>query len=543
MHGSQAPGGRPEVRLAAVLLTGLLVWLLSAPLSAQQPRTGGTLTFIVSAEPPSFDAHREATFALIHPARPHYNLLVKFDPLSYPKVVPDLAESWTISPDGTTYTFKIRRGVRFHDGSVLTSRDIKASYEKIIFPKGDVVSVRAAAYTMVGSVEAPDPATVVFRLKWKSPSFLQNVASPWNWIYRADILERDPHWYERNIMGTGPFKFVEYVRGSHWVGARNEDYWVKGRPYLDGYRAVFIGNAAAQVNAVKSGQALVEFRGFSPPQRDDIVRALGSGATVQESGWLCNNTVVFNSKRKPFDDARFRKALSLAIDRWGGSTALSQIAIVGPVGGLMRPEGPFATPQADLEKLAGYGHDITAARAEAKKLLAEAGVPEGFEFNLLNRNVEMPYRYVAVFLIDQWRQIGLKVNHVVKETGPYLADERAGNFDAAVDFNCDFYDDPDLQLVKFLSVEMPNGAVNALNYGGYIDRTLDRLYDEQSKSEDATRRMTLVRQFEKRLLDDKVWQIYVLWWKRIIPHSSKLHGYKVGPSHYLEDLQDVWISE
>src|SRR5206468_9066811 len=90
MHGSQAPGGRPEVRLAAVLLTSLLVWLLSAPLSAQQPRTGGTLTFIVSAEPPSFDAHREATFALIHPARPHYNLLVKFDPLSYPKVVPDL---------------------------------------------------------------------------------------------------------------------------------------------------------------------------------------------------------------------------------------------------------------------------------------------------------------------------------------------------------------------------------------------------------------------------------------------------------------------
>src|SRR5439155_23581167 len=135
---------------------------------------------------------------------------------------------------------------------------------------------------------------------------------------------------------------------------------------------------------------------------------------------------------------------------------------------------------------------IPAARAEAKKLLAEAGVPEGFEFNLLNRNVEMPYRYVAVFLIDQWRQIGLKANHVVKETGPYLADERAGNFDAAVDFNCDFYDHPDLQLVKFLSVELPNGAVNALNYGGDIDPTLDRPYGGQGKSEDPTRKDTLV---------------------------------------------------
>ncbi len=538
MHGLHPAGHLSRPRAVAVFMICLLLGLLSASSTAQQPRRGGTLTFIVSAEPPSFDAHREATFALIHPARPHYNLLVKFDPVNYPKVVPDLAESWTISPDGRTYTFKVRRGVRFHDGSVLTSRDIKASYDKIIFPKGDVVSARQAAYAMVDAIEAPDPATVVFRLKWKSPSFLQNVASPWNWIYKADIIEKDPHWYERNIMGTGPFKFVEYVRGSHWVGVRNEDYWVKDRPYLDGYRAVFIGNAAAQVNAIKSGQALVEFRGFSPPQRDDVVRTLGSGAVVQESGWLCNNTVVFNTRRKPFDDARFRKALSLAIDRWGGSQALSQIAFVGPVSGVMRPDGPLATPQADLEKIAGYGHDINAARAQAKHLLAEAGVPEGFEFNLLNRNIEMPYRYVAVFLIDQWRQIGLKVNHVVKETGPYLADERAGNFDAAVDFNCDFYDDPDLQLVKFLSVDL-----SPLNYGGYTDRTLDRLYTEQSRSEDAGHRMALVRQFEKRLLDDRVWQIYVLWWKRTIPHSAKLHGYKVGPSHYLEDLQDVWVSE
>ncbi len=539
MHGLHPAGHLSRPRAVAVFMVCLLLGLLVASSMAQQPRRGGILAFIVSAEPPSFDAHREATFALIHPARPHYNLLVKFDPANYPKVVPDLAESWTISSDGRTYTFKIRRGVRFHDGSVLTSRDIKASYDKIIFPKGDVVSARQAAYAMVDAVDAPDPATVVFRLKWKSPSFLQDVASPWNWIYKADILEKDPHWYERNIMGTGPFKFVEYVRGSHWVGARNDDYWVKDRPYLDGYRALFIRSAAAEVNAVKSGQALVEFRGFSPPQRDDIVRTLGSGAVVQESGWLCNNTVVFNTKRRPFDDVRFRKALSLAIDRWGGSQALSQIAFVGPVGGVMRPDGPYATPQADLEQIAGYGHDMTAARAQAKKLLAEAGVPEGFEFDLLNRNIEMPYQYVGVFLIDQWRQIGLKVNHVVKETGPYLADERAGSFDAAVDFNCDFYDDPDLQLVKFLSA----GRNNPLNYGGYTDLTLDRLYTEQSRSEDANHRMALVRQFEKRLLDDRVWQIYVLWWKRIIPHSAKLHGYKVGPSHYLEDLQDVWVSE
>ncbi len=524
--------------LLVAAAAGLVLWLVAAPTGAQTPRRGGTLVFVVSAEPPSLDAHREATFALIHPTRPHYNLLVKFDPLNYPKVVPDLAESWTVSPDGLKYTFKIRRGVRFHDGSLLTSRDIKASYDKIIFPAGDVVSARKAVYEVVERVDAPDPATVVFTLKWRSASFLASVASPWNWIYKADILAQDPHWYERNVMGTGPFKFVEYVRGSHWVGARNETYFVRGRPYLDGYRALFIRSGAAQVNAIKSGQAHVEFRGFSPAQRDEIVRALGDKIRVQESGWLCNNTVVFNTRRRPFDDARFRRALTLAIDRWGGSRALSQIAFVEPVGGVMRPGGPYATPEEDLVKLAGYGRDIAAARAEARRLLAEAGVPEGFTFELLNRNIQMPYEFVAIYLIDQWRQIGLNVRHVVKETAAYLADERAGNFDAAVDFNCDFYDDPDAQLVKFLSADK-----SPLNYGGYTDRILDRLYTEQSREQDPARRLRLVRQFEKRLLDERVWQIYVLWWKRIIPHWATLQGYKVGPSHYLEDLQDVWLSE
>jgi peptide/nickel transport system substrate-binding protein len=529
---------RARMLTAAALVALLVAGLPALPTTAQVPRRGGVLAFEVSAEPPSFDAHREATFALIHPTRPHYNLLVKFDPQNYPRVVPDLAESWTASPDGLTYTFRVRPNVRFHDGSLLTSRDIKASYDKIIFPTGDVVSARKAVYEVVERVEAPDAQTVVFRLKWRSPSFLASVASPWNWIYKAEILERDPHWYERNVMGTGPFKFAEYVRGSHWVGARNENYFVPGRPYLDGYRALFIRSGAAQVNAIKSGQALVEFRGFSPAQRDDIVKTLGDRVRVQESSWLCNNTVVFNTRKRPFDDARFRRALTLALDRWSGSRALSQIAFVGPIGGVMRPGGPFETPDSELTQIAGYGRDMEAARAEARRLLAEAGVAEGFAFDLLNRNVQMPYEYVGIFLIDQWRQIGLRVNHVVKETGPYLADERAGNFDAAVDFNCDFYDDPDAQLVKFLSANK-----SPLNYGGYNDGVLDRLFVEQSRQPDPARRMQLVRQFERRLLDDKVWQIYVLWWHRIIPHWEQLRGYTVSPSHYLEDLQDVWLAE
>lgn len=282
-----------------------------------------------------------------------------------------------------------------------------------------MASARQASYAVVERVEAPDDTTVIFRLKRPSASLLANLASPWNFIYKADILAQDPRWYERNIMGSGPFTFVEYVPGSHWIGKRNEDYFLKGRPYLDGYKAVFIRDTAARVAAVRSGRALIEFRGFSPEDRDTLVRALGDKITVQESPWTCNLTVVLNNEKKPFDDPRVRKALTLAIDRWQASQVLSRISVMGPVGGLFRPGSEFAAPEAELTRLAGFGRDIEAARREARNLLRAAGVPEGFAFTLKNRNIKEPYEATAIFVIDQWRQIGLNVAHVPLEGSPW----------------------------------------------------------------------------------------------------------------------------
>ena len=141
------------------------------------------------------------------------------------------------------------QGVHFHDGSTLTSADIKASYDKIIFPPAGVKSLRKESYSSVEVVEAPDPYTVRFRLKYPESSLLLNLASPWNWIYKADILSKDMHWYETHVMGTGPFTFVTHVKGSEWVGKRNPNYWDKGKPYLDGYRALFVTSSAQQVAA------------------------------------------------------------------------------------------------------------------------------------------------------------------------------------------------------------------------------------------------------------------------------------------------------
>src|SRR5436190_9399451 len=280
----RARGGTPMRRWRGPFIA-LLILALALPAWAQEkPRSGGELVFVVPSEPPSYDAHEEETFGVIHPMAPHYNTLLRVDPFDRTgtKPVGDLAESWTVSRDGLVYTFKLRRGVKFHDGNEMTSKDVKASYDKIVFPPAGVKSLRKAAYSSVEVVEAPDPYTVRFRLKWPESSLPLNLASPWNWIYRADVLAKDIHWYETHVNGTGPFTFVEHVRGSHWVGKKNPNYWDKGKPYLDGYRAIFISSSAAQVAAVRGERAHIQFRSFSPVERNQLVQALGNKIAVQE---------------------------------------------------------------------------------------------------------------------------------------------------------------------------------------------------------------------------------------------------------------------
>src|SRR5215470_4806635 len=506
-----------------------------------QPRAGGELKFVVPSEPPSYDAHREETFALIHPAAPHYNTLLRIDPLdpTGTRVVADLATSWTVSSDKRTYVLKLREGVKFHDGSEMTSRDVRATYEKIINPPSGVTSARRGEYLQIETVQAPEPYVVAFKLKWPSPSFIHSLASPWNWIYKADILERDVHWYEKNIMGTGPFVFVEHVKGLRWVGRRNPDYWDRGKPYLDSYQALFIRDDAAQASAIRSGRAHIQFRGFSPAQRDDLVRALGDKITVQASPWNCVLLVAINHAKDPFHDPRVRRALSLALDRYSAASALSKAVIVREVAGVQVTGSPFATPPAELMKLAGYRRDIRESRSEAQRLLADAGIPVGFSFVLKNRDVPMPYEHIGRWLVDEWGQIGLKVRHEIQDSVQYLKDLRAGNFDLSTDFQCGYVVDPDLDLYKFQS----QGRSDA-NYGRYTDHVLDDLYVRQSRTVDREQRRRYIRAFEKRLLDEEVHYLYTLQWHRIVPHSSSVRGWTITPSHYLNNqLDTVWLAE
>src|ERR671915_866524 len=444
-----------------LLSAGLLAVPGPASAAEQAPRSGGTLKFAVSAEPPNYDCHANSSFAFIHPVRPHYSTLLEFDTAKYPAIRGDLAESWTVAKDGLTYTFKIRKGVKFHDGTTFSSEDIKATYERLRKPPPGVLSLREATYADISGIETPDPNTVVFRLSKTNASMLANFASPWDCIYSAARLRKDQKYPERNIMGTGPFTFDEHVAGSHWRGRKFKDYFEKGKPYLEGFLAVFIGGAP-MVNALAAGEVLAEFRGHSPADRDRIVKALGDKAVVHETPWVCSLVVTFNTKKKPFDDVRVRRALSLAIDRWGGATALSKVALVRHVGGILRPGYDLAASEKELLTYPGFSKDINASRAQARKLLLAA----------------------------QQRD---------KPT-----------FDAALDFNCDFMDEPNLQLVKYLSHDR-----SSINYAQQTDRTLDELYDRQSGELDRKKRYAILREFEKRALEE-AYTVPTIWWHRIV---------------------------
>ncbi|MBM3521672.1 MAG: hypothetical protein FJX57_01835, partial [Alphaproteobacteria bacterium] len=339
-HG---PSRRRAIRMSKSRgLSLVLLFLLSALIAvpgearAQAPQRGVTLLFSIVAEGPTFDCHATDSATVIFVAQPFYSTLLKFNLDRYPEVTGDLAESWTVSPDGLTYTFRLHRSVVFHDGTPLSSADVRSSWERIVRPPQGIISARMALYEDIEAIETPDDLTVVFRLKRPSPSMLQHFASPWNCIYSATRLAQEPNFPATNIMGTGAFRLGEYVRGSHFTGTRFDRYFRADRPYLDGIRGTFMGSTAI-VNSLQGGQIHIDTRGVAPAQRDRLMQALGARARVEQGNTLLTFIITFNSERPPFNDARVRSALNLAIDRRAATAALPRGSMLHEAGGLLRP--------------------------------------------------------------------------------------------------------------------------------------------------------------------------------------------------------------
>jgi peptide/nickel transport system substrate-binding protein len=511
----------------------------------ETPKDGGTLTYMIPADaPPSFDGHREETYATAHSASPYYSVLIRINPANPSSSTDFVCDLCTEIPkatdDGKTYTFKIRDGVKFQDGTPLTAADVAASWSEITFPPEGVLSARGSNYRdLIEKIESPDDHTVVFQIKFPTTAFLPAIADPFAYIYEKKILDdptKGPHWYEKNIMGSGPFYFDSYDIGQTIKGSKNPNYYHKGLPHLDHIVGVFAPKEATRVAAIRSDQAAIEFRGLPPSAADELKKDLDDQITVQESPWNCGSDLFFNEKKKPFDDPRVRRALSLAIDRWGGSQALAKIAIVKKVGGIVFPASPLAASDDELKQMAGFWPDIEKSRAEARKLLHEAGA-DNLSFELLNRDVDQPYKYVGIWLVDQWSKIGLHVTQKVVPTGPWFADMRAGDFGVVHYPICHAIVNPVLDVQPYLPGSQEN-------MGGAPDPKSTELYEKVLHETDPQKQHQEMVDFEKYIMDTQAHATEVIWWNRIIPYRSYVKGFKISPSHYLNmDLATIWLDK
>ncbi|RTL67879.1 MAG: ABC transporter substrate-binding protein, partial [Hyphomicrobiales bacterium] len=365
---------------------------------------------------------------------------------------------------------------------------------------------------------------------------LEALASPFNCIYSAAKLKQNPRYPETEIMGSGAFKFVEHVKGASWRAERFEGYFKPGLPYLDGYKAYFVKSNGV-VPGILGGQFDAEFRGRNPSEQKQLIDKMKNDLEVYESPWVNNLMLVFNTTRKPFDDVRVRQALSMAINRWGGSEALSKISVLKFVGGIMRPGFSMALPEEELVQIPGFSKDINKAREDAKKILAEVGLKD-LKFKLLNRNIAEPYTPGAVFAIDQWRRVGVTVEHEQLETKLYQDRVAAGDFDVAVEFQADFMDDPTAQFSKFLTKKL-----SPAGYSGHTDSKIDDMYERQKQIMDPAERTKLVRELDTYALT-QAYTVPLLWWQRIIVNHKKIKGWYMTPSHYLwQDLSTVWLDQ
>jgi peptide/nickel transport system substrate-binding protein len=542
--------------LVAIALGSTVAAFSAAPTMAMEPKRGGNLNFVVGSKIPSYDGHSETTFGMIHPIRPFYSLLIRVNPdnpQSTTDFVCDICEgdvslTGDAGAGGKTFTYKIRKNVQFHDGTPLTARDVVATYQKIVFPPEGVRSSRKAFFDMVSAVTAPDDYTVRFDLKYPSGAFVGVLATPFNFIYAQKDMERkdpkgvDPNygmkWHQKNINGTGAFTFVQHQPGAFVEGKRFADYHHAGKPYLDSFKAISAPKMAVRLQAIRGDRAGIEFRGFPPKARDDLVKALGDKIRVQESDWNCSVLYTLNHQWGAFKDVRVRRALNLAVDRWAGQKTLSQIAIVKTAAGIVFPGHPLAASQEELQGMEGFWTDIKKSRAEAKRLLKEAGA-ENLTFKMNNRAVDQPYRILGTWLIGEWKKIGVTVKQNVIPTSPWLNAMRPPfDYEASTEANCQSVVNPLVDVSKYMGRKASN------NRGNYTDKTMEQWYEEMNRSGDPAVHGSIMRKYEKRAIQDEAHTGLTLWWRKINPHRSYVKGWNIAPSHYLnQHLDQIWLDK
>jgi peptide/nickel transport system substrate-binding protein len=362
------------------------------------------------------------------------------------------------------------------------------------------------------------------------------IAHPANFIYAKKYLDQDPHYYKQHAMGSGPFKLKEYLSGSHIEMVRNPKYWKKGLPYMDSIKYYIIRDDEARAKAIRAGRADVEFRGFPPAAVEAITNQMGNKVTVGYPGQPVHWGIAFNVDKKPFDDERVRKAMSLALDRYDMAKTLAPLSGLDVPGGPIPPQAPWALSPEELQAMPGFGKDHEANLKEAKRLLTEAGYPDGFQTVLTNRNIKLPYIDMGVYLVSAWKKVGIDAEHRLEESATWSKTRVTRDFELLMDpMGTSAVADPDELLVKFTT-----GASS--NYSRFSDPAIDQLFAQQKVELDEQKRIQLVKDLQKQLMQ-KPWWLPGLWWSRGEVRAARIRNYEPMPNHWMNRrLEDVWLT-
>lgn len=515
---------------AAGVSVSLPVGLAGSAFAADTPRHGGILVSATTADPANFDPFSNTSSGPLHVVAACYNSLVMMDPQNPGKIIGDLAESWEVSPDGLKVTFHLVKNAKFHDGVPLTSADVKYTFDTVRNPPEKVVSVRKALLSNIAAIETPDPYTVVFDLKQPQQSLLSTLATGWMVVAPKHILERDGD-MKKVTIGSGPFMLKGHTRGVSFEMVRNPNYHVPDRPYLDGITFFIVPDLSTTYSYIATGQILF-YEGLPPADWVRLRTDHADKVVLHTATTFSADTLIVNGARKPFDDIRVRKAIALSIDHQDAFKVVMEGA--GALGGIL-PSGAWGASESELASIPGYGKNVEANRAEAKKLLAEAGLPSDFRPKVVGRLATGTTAKAAVFVVDQLAKVGIQATVDIQETATYFESLQKRNFDLATYTLGSLSDDPDFVFGPYQTC---NGN---LNFSGVCSTEADAIFAKQSLTTDPAERAKLVHEME-RLALEQYGNIPLYFKAKTAIASTKLKNY-VNHSELDNNRrwQNVWI--
>jgi peptide/nickel transport system substrate-binding protein len=522
------------------VLVVLLMLALALPAIAQDtPRPGGILTWFDYGDPGRLDIHAESPLVVQQATAGVFSGLLHYDPDDPRKIVPDLAERWTVSPDGKTYTFHLRRGVKWHDGQPFTSADVKASFDRLLNPDFKSPKCGAVLKRIVAGVEAVDPHTAQFTLKAPVPYFTTALASAWCRVAAKHVLERygDLNRPEAQI-GTGPFKFKRYERGSVIEWERNRDYFVPGLPYLDGVKQFILVGGTTQLAAAKAGRVMLwdTWPPMRKSQADELKAARGHEVEIYQ--WPINTIFLLymNTQKPPFDNPDLRRAVMLAIDRQ--ELVAKALEGSGVPCAVLDPKlvGDFALPADEVQKTPGCRHPKDLDVAQAKRLV-DQHYPNGVDVEIAFRQVGN-YADRAQLVAAQLRRVGIRGTLKSYESAAGYAVFGKGDFTmiATQDRAMDSTDPGDLFALVYSSQA-------GSNFGRWSDPRVDDLVDRAARELNPDRRQQLYWELQRHLLAGAPGAVPIAWVEGWFFRDNRVRNYKPAPTVYDNNtFLKVWLA-